>query len=84
MELEHFVEAGRRRKEGETEGPQLPAQRLPECSGAGKRSDVVKRTVRRYATAAQKMASVALDVERKRGRDQRGYQRANTKCVWRQ
>ena len=70
--MEHFVEVVKGR-EGETAGLHSPAQRLPECSDAGKRSDVVKRTVCGCATAAQKMASVALDVERKRGRDQRGY-----------
>ena len=35
---EHFEEVGR---EGETERPQSPAQRLLECNDAGKRSEGV-------------------------------------------
>lgn len=58
--MEHFVEVGKRR-EGETAGLRSPGQRLPECSDAGKRSKGVKRVKRGYATAVQKMASVALD-----------------------
>ena len=53
-------------REGETAGLHSPAQRLPECSDAGKRSKGAKRE---HAAAVRKVASVALDGEDKlRGR----------------